>query len=131
MTELASRDRKAADDRALAMILPVVDKLRSAVEAENRELQKRGRVDYQLHSQRKSQGLLELSRLKAMLASVRAVPAASEAFASLSALLDVNQRLLHTQLRAAQTVSSIVARAIREGQSDGTYSAHPWRDEEA
>ena len=130
MSEATHREKPSATERALAMILPVVDRLRGAVEAENRELQRRGAIDYQGHSQRKNQGLLELTRLKTALGVVRSHPTACAALADLSAKLDVNQRLLHTQLRAAKTVSGVVARAIREGQSDGTYSAYPWRDEE-
>ena len=112
------------------MILPVIERLRVVVEAENRELLLRGPVDYNNHSQRKNQGLLELSRLRPALGGAQSNPRAQAAFADLSATLDVNRRLLHTQLRAAQTISNIVARAIREGQSDGTYSPHPWREEE-
>ena len=47
--------------------------------------------------------------------------------AGLSAELEINHRLLRTQLKAAQTVSSLIARAIREGQSDGTYAPFAWR----
>jgi hypothetical protein len=42
--------------------------------------------------------------------------------------LDANQRLLRIQLNAARKVSDIIARAIQDGQSDGTYSAYAWRD---
>jgi len=62
------------------------------------------------------------------LASARTHPAARAALADLSADLDINRRLLHVQLRAAQTVSGILARAIRDGQSDGAYSSHVWRE---
>ncbi len=130
MSEVASRQRRGVEERALAMILPVIERLRVVVETENRELTQRGPVDYNSHSQRKNQGLLELSRLRPALGSAQSSPAAQTAFADLSAQLEINRRLLHTQLRAAQTISGIVARAIREGQSDGTYSPHPWREEE-
>jgi hypothetical protein len=110
------------------MVLPVLDRLRNVVEAENRELARRGPIDYQSHSQRKIQGLLELTRLQGAIAGIRSHPAFSASLADLTAKLEVNERLLGTQLRAARTVSGIVARAIREGQSDGTYSAYPWRD---
>ena len=121
-------DNGAGEARSLAMILPVVGRLRMAVGAENRELGQSRTVDYLTHSARKSQGLLELNRLRLALATARAHPAARAALADLSAELDINRRLLHVQLRAAQTVSGILARAIREGQSDGTYSSHIWRE---
>jgi hypothetical protein len=129
-------NQKSTDDndigigeaRSLAMILPVVGRLRMAVGAENRDLAQRRVVDYRTHSARKSQGLLELNRLRMALATARTHPAARAALADLLGELDINRRLLHVQLRAAQTVSGILARAIRDGQSDGTYSSHVWRE---
>jgi hypothetical protein len=130
MRTIPARDKSAREDPALAMILPVLNRVWLAVEAENGELSRGRGVDYPAHSQRKSQGLLELSRMPATLASVSAHPAARAALADLSAKLDLNRRLLQIQLRAARTVSGILARAIRDGQSDGTYSAHVWRENE-
>jgi len=128
MSRSTAQDNGAAEARSLAMILPVVGRLRMAVGAENKELAQRGVVAYQTHSARKSQGLLELNRLRLALASARTHPAARAALADLLAELDINRRLLHAQLRAAQTVSEILARAIRDGQSDGTYSSFVWRE---
>jgi hypothetical protein len=50
------------------------------------------------------------------------------ALGDLLAKLDANQRLLHAKLMAARTVADVVARAISEGQSDGTYSEQIWRE---
>jgi len=130
MNSSARRQNDANESGALGMILPVFERLRQAVVAENRELTSSRMVDYQAHSQKKSQGLLELNRLRAALASVGADPKARAALTDLSVELDINRRLLQVQLKAAQTVSSLLARAIREGQSDGTYSAYAWRDNE-
>ncbi len=43
--------------------------------------------------------------------------------------LETNRRLLSTQLKAARAVSDIITRAIRDSQSDGTYSDRYWMDE--
>jgi len=117
------------DDRALAALLPILDRLRAVVEQENQELRRGAVVDYQGHSQRKNQVLLELTRMKVSLASARVNPKVAGSLTDLSAKLDLNSRLLGAQLKAARTIASIVARAIREGQSDGTYSPYPWRDD--
>jgi len=101
----------------LAMILPVVDRLRQALDEENQDIARRGPVDYRAYNLRKSQGLLELNRL-------------APALADLQAKLETNHRMLHTQLKAARAVSEIIAKAIRESQSDGTYSARPWLDDD-
>lgn len=129
MSAVSSPKAGGVDEASVATILPVVERLRGAVDAENREIAARGAVDYRAHTQRKNQGLFELTKLKDLIARARHHPAVAAAFAELSVKLDVNHRLLGAQLKAARTVSDIVARAVRDSQSDGTYSAHPWRDD--
>lgn len=127
MSGIGNANPRAGDDRALAMVVSVIERLSLVVKAENDDLTERRAVDYPAHSQRKSQGLLELNRVRPALAAISANPAARVALAGLSAELDINHRLLRTQLKAAQTVSSLIAEAIREGQSDGTYAPFAWR----
>jgi len=128
MKAKATPERRLEEDRNLASVIPIVERLREVVEIENRQLAERRTADYLSHTHRKNQGLLELTRMKATLEALREHPAARAAFADLAAKLELNHRLLGAQLRAARTISSLVAHAIREGQSDGTYSAYPWRD---
>ena len=112
----------------LPFLLAAVERLTEAVQRETDDLKEVGPVDYRGHSQRKSQGLLELARLEPTLTGFSADPRARAAFARLIARLEDNQRLLHARLRAARTVSELVARAIRDQQSDGTYSEQIWRE---
>lgn len=116
------------DAGQLPLALVVIERLADAVERETRDLGGSGPVDYRAHSQRKSQGLMELSRLTDTLADARGHPRLRTALGDLLAKLDANQKLLHAKLEAARTVAEVVARAITEGQSDGTYSAHVWRE---
>ncbi len=118
----------AADPVQLPFALVVIDRLADAVQRETHDLSGPGPVDYRAHSQRKSQGLLELSRLEATLLSARGHPRLRSALRDLLAKLDANQRLLHAKLMAARTVAEVVARAISDGQSDGTYSEQIWRE---
>jgi hypothetical protein len=74
--------------------------------------------------------LLELKRLAPALADTQVGPILRVALADLYTKLETNRRMLRTQLRAAQAVTNIIARAIRESQSDGTYSARSWLDGE-
>jgi hypothetical protein len=113
-----------------AMILPVVDRLRQTLDDENRDIAQRGPVDYHAYNMRKSQGLLELRRLAPALADGQVAPLLRVALADLYAKLETNRRLLRTQLNAAQAVANIIARAIRDAQSDGTYSARSWLDDD-
>jgi len=112
-----------------AVVLSVVERLLVALDEENSAISRRGAVDYDAFNRRKSQGLLELNRLAPSLAGMRLTPALGGALRDLQARLEANRRLLSTQLTAARAVSDIIARAIRDSQSDGTYSDRFWMDE--
>jgi hypothetical protein len=77
---------------------------------------------------RKSQGLLELTRLMPALAGTEISLGLRVALVGLRAKLEDNRRILRVQLKAVQEVSEIIARTIQAGQSDGTYSAYSWRE---
>ncbi len=62
-----------------------------------------------------------------MAAAVTACGPLREALADLHVKLEINRRALAVQLKACAAVSEIIARAIRDGQSDGTYTALAWR----
>jgi hypothetical protein len=114
----------------MAMILPAVDRLRKTLDEENKDIARRGRVDYHAYNMRKSQGLLELKRLAPAIAGNPIGPVLRDALIDLQAKLETNQGLLRTQLDAAKAVAEIIARAIRESQSDGTYSPRLVLDEQ-
>ena len=117
-----------ADPAHLPYALGAIERLSEAIESETRDLSGAALVDYRAHSQRKSQGLMELSRLEPTLASLSAHPRLQAALSGLVVRLEVNQRLLQAKLRAARTIADVISRAISEGQSDGTYSETIWRE---
>jgi hypothetical protein len=121
------RSRSEAAASALAMALPVVERLRQTVAAENEDIAQGRPVPYEAYSLRKNQGLLELNRLLPALARAGAAGPLHDALADLNARLEVNRRALGVQLKASAAVADIIARAIRDGQSDGTYDARAWR----
>ena len=123
MTSPAHGARSSAD----AMVLAIVDRLSETVGEENDAIARRLAFDHHSCSLRKSQGLLELNRLSAAFAGAAPGAALRDALGRFSAALEENQRRLRVRLEAAKTVSNIVARAIRDSQSDGTYSAQAWR----
>ena len=73
-------------------------------------------------TRRKRQGLLELDRH--MRALGRSVPSQSiiARLAAFRKKLEVNSAALKVELGAAQEVNAIIVRAMREAESDGTYS---------
>ena len=124
-----SAGRHRPDHGALPFALGAIERLNDAIRSETLDLSGPGPVDYRVHCQRKSQGLLELSRLAPLLSTYREHPRLRAALGNFIATLGANHRLLDARLKAARTVAEIVSRAISEGQSDGTYSEHIWREE--
>ncbi|MBV8795889.1 MAG: hypothetical protein JO136_13235 [Hyphomicrobiales bacterium] len=118
---------RRAQSPAAAAALPIIERLVSTLDAENRDLEQGRRVKYEAYGQAKNQGLLELNRLIPALAGAAAAGPLRAALAELHAKLEVNQRSLAVQLKACQAVSEIITRAIQDGQSDGTYTASAWR----
>jgi hypothetical protein len=85
-----------------------------------RQHQVSGLADF---NHRKSHGLLELTRAIRSLGNAAAGHGLQPRLLSLQAKLRENADALSLHLRAVQEVSALVTRAIRDGESDGTYSA--------
>ena len=108
--------------------MPIIERLIATLDAENRDLKQGRRVKYEAYSLSKNQGLLELNRLvPALSGAATAAGPLQDALAELHAKLEINRRSLAVQLKACEAVSEIITRAIRDGQSDGTYTASAWR----
>ncbi|HXE23965.1 MAG TPA: flagellar protein FlgN [Roseiarcus sp.] len=122
-----SQPPRRTQSPAAAAAVPIVERLVATIDAENRDLEQGRRVRYEVYSQSKNQGLLELNRLAPALGGATAAGPLRAALAELHAKLEINRRALAMQLRACHAVSEIIARAIQEGQSDGTYTALGWR----
>ncbi|HEY1782019.1 MAG TPA: flagellar protein FlgN [Roseiarcus sp.] len=112
---------------AAAAALPIVERLVATIDAENRDLEQGRRVRYDAYSLSKNQGLLELNRLIPALGGSTMSGPLSDALGELRAKLEINRRALAVQLKACHAVSEIIARAIQDGQSDGTYTALAWK----
>jgi hypothetical protein len=106
--------------------LPIIERLSATIEAENRDLEQGRRIKYEAYSLSKNQGLLELNRLAPALRVATASGPLRDALAELHAKLELNRQALAVQLKACHAVSEIIARAIQNGQSDGTYTALVW-----
>jgi hypothetical protein len=121
-----SQAPRGAQSPAAAAALPIVQRLVATIAAENRDLEQGRRVKYEAYSLSKNQGLLELNRLAPALGGASAAGPLRDALAELHAKLEINRRALAVQLKACHAVSEIIARAIQDGQSDGTYTALAW-----
>ena len=118
---------RRASEPAAAHALPVVERLTCTVAAETEDIAAGRPALYELYGQRKNQGLVELNRLMPAFADPPGSERLRAALAELNAALEANKRALGVQLKASIAVAEIIARAIREGQSDGTYTARAWR----
>jgi hypothetical protein len=103
--------------------LKAIERIAQVVEDETAALNGNQAVDLGEFNRRKSQGLLELTRGLRGLEDAAARQAIERSLRPLRAKLEENSAVLRRHLSAVQEVTSIVARAIRDGESDGTYSA--------
>ncbi len=93
------------------------------VEQETLALKGNKAIDLADFSRRKSHGLLDLTRGLRGLDASTAKGLIEKRLRPLRVKLADNSAALRRHLDAVQEVSAILARAIRDGESDGTYSA--------
>jgi hypothetical protein len=103
--------------------LRAIERVEQVVEQKTLALQRRELGALADFNRRKSHGLLELTRAVRTLGSPDNANSLALPLRSLQAKLAENSMALQMHLRAVQEVSSLMARAIRDGESDGTYSA--------
>jgi hypothetical protein len=118
-TDLAPADASAAASAALERCIA---RLEDVVDNETAALKSRTAVDLREFNDRKSQGLLDLSRSLRLFQGAAPGKAVMARLAGLRAKLDVNQAVLKLHLDAVREIATIMSDAIRDAESDGTYS---------
>ena len=116
---------KAPEDETggvLASLIRTIERLEETLEQETAGLRSRAPIDLKDFNNRKSHGLLELTRVMRHLDRGSLAPAVAARLSALRISLEVNQRIVKMHLEAVREVTAIVADAIREAESDGTYS---------
>ena len=116
---------KMQDDKGMAMLGLVenaIERLEEVVEQETTALQARTSVDLRSFNERKSQGLLELTRAMRHIEGTTPEPALITRLTSLRAKLDANSAALKLHLDAVREISAVMADAMRDAEHDGTYS---------
>ena len=102
-----------------------IERLEDALDQETAALRSRAATDLREFNNRKSQGLLELSRSVRHFQGAPPSNAVLARLASLREKLDVNKAVLKMHLEAVREVTTVMADAIRDAESDGTYSYSP------
>jgi hypothetical protein len=103
--------------------LRAIERVEQVIDSETAALRRREAIDLADINRRKSHGLLELTRGMRGLDGPDAKRAIEERLRSLREKLADNGAVLRRHLDAVQEISTVLSRTIRDGESDGTYSA--------
>jgi hypothetical protein len=106
------------------MLLASLKRLEGTIAAETEALLAHRPIDLEAVNRRKSQSLLELTRLTRGLDPEQLDAPVRDQLLRLRGALERNQDVVGLHLRAVEEISGIVAESIREAESDGTYSGH-------
>ena len=104
-------------------LLYAIERVEEIIDQETLALREGQSIDLAEFNRRKSQGLLELMRGVRNLKVPEAQQAVEQRLRPLRDKLGENSVLLGQHLEAVREISDVLARAIRDGESDGTYSA--------
>ena len=118
------RSQAATTDQGSAHVAlkQAVARLLQLLERETTALRQRQPVDMDELCHRKNQALLEISRIGRRIEGDPIDDQLRSQLAELRRQLDENQSVLKLHLQAVGEVADILAAAIRDAESDGTYS---------
>ncbi len=105
----------------LDAFIKTVKRLEQVVEGETAALQQNKAVDLSEFNHKKRHGLLELSRTMRVLDS-ETLERAEPELRRLRGKVEKNLSILEIHIKAVHEVAAIIATAIQEYESDGTYS---------
>jgi hypothetical protein len=106
----------------LGLVESAIERLEEAVAQETAALQSRRAFDLKEFNDRKSRGLLELTRAMRLIEGTVPDKGLIARLASLRAKLEINSAVLRLHLDAVHEISAAMAEAMRDADSDGTYS---------
>jgi len=104
-------------------LVAAIRRLESIVEKETIALESGKKIDFDEFSTRKSQGMLEFVRLTRVGIPPGVEAQIAEEVRRLRQKLERNRAVLEMHYGAVREVAAIIVGAIRETESDGTYSA--------
>lgn len=106
----------------VSMLEVSLQRLEEIVDQETAALRARTAIDLRDFNNRKSQALLELTRMMRAMQGATPSPEMAERVAFLREKLAVNQQALKMHLEAVREISTTLSDAIRHADSDGTYT---------
>lgn len=105
----------------------VLHRLETTMETENEHLRRNQPAVLGDLGNGKRQGLLELGRIMRVLSATGPHPDLTERLARFRTKVETNRQVLDVHLHAVRGVADIIARTMKDAESDGTYSPMPRR----
>ena len=115
-------DRRFVSPDTYDAFVAVMDRLDVVVANETRALARHDHRELAEAARQKRQGLLELERIMRSLKGTIPSTDIASRLARFREALTTHQAALRVELDAAEAVAAIVTRAMRDLESDGTYS---------
>ena len=106
-----------------AVLTQSINRLEALLAGETNALREGRPVNLGELSHRKNQSLLELSRISRGLDPSNLTSDLKTKLGVLRARLDDNRRVLQLHMEAAGEITGLIARAIADAESDGTYGS--------
>lgn len=103
-------------------LLAAIRRLENVVEEETVALETGKKIDFDDFSARKSRSMLEFVRLMRTRIYLGSEAEVTEEVQRLRQKLERNRKILEMHYDAVREVATIIVRAIREAESDGTYA---------
>jgi hypothetical protein len=115
-------------DKQMTDFARVVSQLGNLIEEETSALRNGNRSALAGFNYRKGHGFLEFTRaINGLGPNAAGDPGIAAMMTDLRAKLEKNQNALKVHLDAVQAVAAVLSNAIRDCDSDGTYSQSSWR----
>ena len=111
------------DPAAAPPVEKAIARLEDVLDQETTALRARGAIDLKSFNNRKSHGLLDLSRALRVYEGTEPDALLRARLSGLRQKLEENRRVLKIHLDAVRENAAVIADAIREAESDGTYTA--------
>ena len=119
---------EATRSEEIGGLLAAIRRLANIVEEETAALATGQKVDFDDFSMRKSRSMLEFVRLMRARMHLGSETEITEEIQRLREKLERNRSLLEMHYDAVREVASIIVRAIKEAESDGTYTGRAVQD---
>lgn len=121
-TQLFGQDMKFVSPEVYDAFFAIVDRLEVTIAEENAALAAQRHADIPVFTRQKRQSFLELHRIINAIQGTIPSQNIIQRLTSFRAKVEDNERLLQRHMQAVQTVANTIVQAMREIESDGTYS---------